>query len=250
MLNKLLVVLAILVFNFSYAQNKDVRIELHNRALYDVYVTKNGKDYNLTNFAQWENIEDLKISFDKKYFFFRHKPAKGKSYRLALYNFKNLNKFVEMTPGFGGVFEWNGLNQIIHTWGCGTNCTNLRIYDINLKKIFFSLSSGGFKLSPKKDIVIQYSMRGNKFWLFDLRTLKNGILKGFAGTIGSTSIGNKLKYDLWSLEFHKDYSFRISPPRDSVYANTLDYEIDKIKLVNLKPKDTKEFYLRNFPFTK
>jgi len=145
----------------------------HHQVYNDIFVIEDSDTVNLTKFNSWQEIVDFAISPDNKYCFVRHKPnTKNTSYRLALYNIKTKKLVKEIVPGYGGIFEWNKHHQIIHSWGCGTNCANLRVYDLQLKEIFFTLSSGGFKFSPEKNFVVQFNMQGTKFWVFDLSSLK------------------------------------------------------------------------------
>jgi hypothetical protein len=244
MFDIVIILFAILSISCTRSQSKEVKIKFHDQVYYDVFVFQDGSETNLTNFNSWENVTGLTISPDSNYFFFRHKPDKGEAYQLCLYNLKTLKKINEITPGFGGSFDWNELNQIIHWWGCGTGCSNINIYDLKLNKLFFSLSSGGFELNPKKDILIQFNMTGTKFWLFDLRINDKG-LQGFTDTAHYINTEEKIKFDLWSLKFIDDYSFQIYPPAEAGSSEVLNYNIENLNLIPLKPEDTNEFYERN-----
>ncbi len=145
----------------------------HHQAYNDVFVIEDGDTVNLTKFNQWQEIVDFALSPDSVYCFIRHKPnVKNTSYRLALYHIKTKKLVKEIVPGFGGDFVWNNHHQIIHSWGCGTNCANLRVYNLQLEVIFSTLSEGGFKFSPEKNFVVQLNMSGAKLWVFDLKSLK------------------------------------------------------------------------------
>src|SRR5690606_24401759 len=101
-------------------------------------------------------------------------PQHGKSYLLSVYDLKTLREVKTKAPSFGGFFQWNGHHQIIHQWGCGTNCANFRIYDLQLNELFFTLSSGGFLLSPDYNYLIQFSFSGKRMWVCKLTGLKMG----------------------------------------------------------------------------
>ena len=36
----------------------------------------------------------------------------------------------DFSPGFGGELQWTLGDKIVHTWGCGTSCHTVRVYDI------------------------------------------------------------------------------------------------------------------------
>lgn len=144
----------------------------HQQVYNDIFAITQSDTINLTNFEPWTNIEEYQVSGDKNYLFIRYKPNNsGKAYRLLLYSLKSLTKIKEIIPGFGGLFEWNENNQIIHIWGCGSNCGNCRIYDINLQEIFYTFSTGGFKLSPDKNKLVQFHMWGNKLFVLNLESI-------------------------------------------------------------------------------
>ena len=179
-----------------------------------------------------------------RYFFFRHKSPKDKAFRLSLYSVANFRKLATITPGFGGNFEWNDLNQIIHGWGCGTNCSNLRVYNLKLNELFYTLSSGGFILSPKKDIVIQIDMFGNRFWIYDLKTIdKNGV-RGVSEIIEPDSTRFIDSYDIWSLTFKDDYKFEIYP-KNSSSLKKLTYNIETLNFSIIDPDNIGEYYFKD-----
>jgi len=222
-------------------QKKEVKIKFHHGAYYDVFVIEDGKETNLTDFDQWTVVEDLEISKDKKYFFFRHKPAKAKAYKLTVYDLENVSEMGEIVPGYGGTFGWNELNQIIHWWGCGTNCSNLRVYDPFLEEQFFALSSGGFMFSPNKNFVFQFNMYSSRFWLFDLNTIEDETIKVFSEKEGFNKTGDQINFDLWSLKFSDSNKFQFFAPEDSGSSEMLDYDISKLKFSKVKYMELGEF---------
>lgn len=227
--------LLLLLFQaISYSQDNQVKIELHKGAYYDIFVFQDDKKINLTNFEQWVEIKDLKISQDGKFFFFRHKSPKQKAYQLSVYDFENLYKHGSIIPGFGGSFEWNNLNQIIHSWGCGTNCSYIRVYDVSLKELFITLSSGGFKQSPKGDFVIQFNMFGNQFWIYDLKTIEKESIKVF--------FEEEKEYNLWSLKFNSNSNFQILPPQKDKSIKPLKYKMKELKFERKTFKELDDFY--------
>jgi len=212
---------------------RSVKIKLHRGALYDVFsYLENGDSVNLTQFKEpWVDITNLTLSPDSSLFFFRYKKL-GKAYRLALYDFQTFEKLDVIVPGFGGSFEWNSNNQIIHRWGCGTNCANLRVYNSALKEIFFTLSSGGFELSPDKTLVSQFSMHFDRIWIFDLNTLnRHSIPMGY-----TQSIDHPIDWDY--------FSFRSN---ELIILDHLPAHNIKLRFVEWRPLDPDtigQYYLR------
>ncbi|MEL6674542.1 MAG: hypothetical protein AAFR61_20195 [Bacteroidota bacterium] len=46
------------------------------------------------------------------------------------------------------------------------------MYNLALGEIFFTLSSGGYEFSPDKNLVVQFNMQADTFWVFDLTTIE------------------------------------------------------------------------------
>lgn len=168
----LLTVISVTFTLCSYSQKTTLEIKMHKGAYYDVFAYKNNDTINITNFKPWIEIQGLKINKDSSLFFFRYKE-KGKAYRLVTYNLKTLEKIAESVPGYGGMFEWNSKDYIVHSWGCGTNCANLKIYDKQLTEQFFTLSSGGFIFLCNYDYVVQVGFHEKRLWFISLSSFES-----------------------------------------------------------------------------
>lgn len=224
----------LLVHVASIARTKNLEVKFHGRAYYDVFAYQdNGDSINLTKFDSWISIKDLKISPDSSYFFFRYKEE-GKAYRLVTYHFDSLYILKEIVPGYGGSFDWNEKNQILHSWGCGTNCANLRVYNKELNEIFFTLSSGGFEFSPNKTKVAQLNMQYDQIWIFDLKTLdENHIPHGY-----TQKLDLEINWDIYRFETNELIIFNKQPKNN---LNLL-----KINWVKLNPETIGQFYRRTW----
>lgn len=229
----------ILIQSLHYNCNGQVVIERkwHHQIYNDIFVMKGNDTTNLTKFQPWENIVDFEVSLDSSYCFVRHKPNKPNTpYLLTLYNLKTFQKIKEIIPGYGGDFKWTNNSQIIHSWGCGTNCANVRLYDLQLKEIFYTLSSGGFKYSPEKNFLVQLSMHGDKIWVFDLRSLKtNTIPKAFTTKI-------EMDYNWDDFQFSTEFEIIISNADRSIVLKRID--LNNVVWTNIDPKEIGEFYER------
>ena len=215
---------------FSIAQIEIKRI-WHDQVYNDIFIIKQSDTINLTKFKSWTEIVDYQLSLDSNYVFVRYKPNKPKTaYRLALYNTKDYKKIIEIIPGYGGTFSWNSNNQITHIWGCGTNCINLRVYNIHLEEILYTLSSGGFKLSPDKNIVVQFNMEGNKIWIFDLKTIDEKY------SVNTCIININHEYQWQDFQFIDNYNILISGK-----AKT-EIDLSDVKWKRMKTIETGEYY--------
>lgn len=215
-----------------FSQIKKLEIRMHKSAYYDVFAYSNNNDtINVTQFDPWVELRDLKVSPDSSYFFYRYK-TNGKAYRLVTVELKSLKKVSEIIPGYGGDFEWNVKNQILHSWGCGTNCANFRVYNSNLEEIFFTLSTGGFIYSPDKTRVAQLSMQFDQVWIFDLNTLnENKIPFGYT---------QKIKHDInWDYYKFKTNDVIVIDSKPFHNINLLN-----IQWTKLNPETIGEFFKR------
>ncbi len=203
---------------------------MHKRAYYDVFAYTVNKDtINLTQFEPWVELRDIKVSPDSSYFFYRYR-REGKAYSLVTYELESLKKVSEIVPGYGGSFEWNSKNQILHSWGCGTNCTNLRVYDFNLETIFFTLSSGGLEYSPDKTRIAQLSMQYDQIWIFDLNTInKDKIPKGY-----TQEIKHNIDWDF--------YNFKSNDVIILDHISSHNIDLNKIQWTRINPETIGQFY--------
>lgn len=224
-----LLCLLLMSFHRMCSQNLKIEASTHLGNLQDIFIHKNGTDVQVTQFDPWESIQDISISPDSQYFFFRHKSQRGKSWYLSLYDIHSLKKLASIIPGFGGSFSWNENHQIIHFWGCGTNCSNLIVYDLNLDITHDLGSSGGFIFSPKKDIMVQLSMDGTSFLLWDLRKPQGNEQLAFEGEIYRQIMGKTPIQIGTSIEFVHDYIFYTNPPINALNLTKVKYEINQLE---------------------
>lgn len=50
--------------------------------------------------------------------------------RLKVFRLTDGAMVADCAPGFGGRLQWTHGDKILHSWGCGTNCQNVCVYDI------------------------------------------------------------------------------------------------------------------------
>ncbi len=226
-MKKLLQLIALLTSFLLHSQTKKAAIKFHDKVFYDVFVYTNSDTINITKFKPWVEIKDLQISSNNNYVFFRYKP-KGKAYKLVCYELNTLNKIAEITPGYGGTFKWNKQNQILHTWGCGTNCANLRVYNTQLEDVFYSFSTGGFKFSPDKTKVAQLNLTQNQVWVVNLSP--NGFSRGF-----TKKIHHDINWNTFGFQTN-DLLVLSNNPKSNI-------NLSNLKWVTLSPEQINSFYL-------
>jgi hypothetical protein len=175
-------IIFIFILSIFIAVTKDLmaieaRILFHDSAKYDVFIYDNKKITNLTKYNNWEYIRECKISDNNNYIFVWHKPKEAKKLILSIYDVNNNKLIKEIIPGYGGEIIWLPGDRLFHLWGCGSNCYVFNLYDCKLNKIEFPKISiddiwGGYKISPKKDRIIFYSMWNVKYSVIDLISMK------------------------------------------------------------------------------
>ncbi|RHX92374.1 hypothetical protein DLM75_04045 [Leptospira stimsonii] len=143
----------------------------------NVYLVQGKNTYRLTNFEPWETIEKIDLSDDKNLAYVWHRPATSASRKLTTYDLKHRREIATIVPGFGGQFRWLPNNMIMHDWGCGTNCYNIKFYDPALKvtelpKVSISDTFGGYLISPNRKLLVIWSMANDEYSIIDLIRLR------------------------------------------------------------------------------
>ena len=249
-MKRLLVILFLLLGQGNlFAQLQvDVKFNYHRGSYkgsyYDVIVTQNGKTYNLTFFKPWEEITNVLLSPDNNYLLVRHRPQHGRYYLWSLYDLRTRRLIKRIPPNAGGDIAWNKNMQIIHRWGCGTNCAPLAVYDNKLKKIFYTLSSGGYATSPDGNYIVQFAMHEDEMWVYDLASLKTGKYPKTYHALVDTS------YAIWNLNSDEHAAFisnnKFRMVKRSGSRQPLVIDLTKVKWKRTDPRTIGEFYERRF----
>jgi len=221
-----------------HAQVNMLEIKMHKGAYYDVFAnTVEGETINITKFEPWVELRDLKVSPDSTYFFYRYKKE-GEAYRLVVHKLVTLEKVAEIVPGYGGLFEWNQSNFIVHRWGCGSNCSNLRVYNHELVEEFFSLSGGGFIFLDQYNYVIQFSYYHDQFWLMELFDFQSKKVHCYESEVLNKDM--EYAYDSFKLSAkERKLSYSLSQ------RISTEISLDSIPFRWVNPKEFGEFYERD-----
>lgn len=114
-MKKALFVFAILLFSVSsvFAQESKYRIDgkSYSKQIYDE------NNNQITNFKNWELIQDFYISPDNKKMLVYHKPDKAKAYLMTLYDLEPIQIIAECEPGWAcHDIKWTK-DFLIKVWG-------------------------------------------------------------------------------------------------------------------------------------
>lgn len=73
-----------------------------------------------------------------------HISQRSKYYTIKLIDLTTGKVMIEFQPGYGGHISWFGNSHFFYSWGCGSNCSNYRLYALNGKIIFSGAGGSGF----------------------------------------------------------------------------------------------------------
>ena len=226
---------------FLIGQNNSVYIHLHDNAYYNIFHIAGTDTTQVTKFKAWEEIEDLKVSPDQQYFFFRHRPKRGKIFELVVYERATLKPIAKIKPGFGGRFDWNDQHQIIHDWGCGTYCRNVVIYDLKLNQIpFYNLSSFVY-FNQKKNTIVQPDLYGIGYYVIDLKAPDGG-LKIAHFFVNYLPLGYRRSLKQIPVEFLEGNTVKILYPYQIIPNNALYFDLNKLDYEYINPEERSLLY--------
>ncbi len=73
--------------------------------------------------------------------------------KLAIYDLAARRRTARFAPGFGGDIHFTPGGNLVHDWGCGTNCANFRVYDPAGRTVLEAVSSW-VEISPTHRFVL------------------------------------------------------------------------------------------------
>jgi len=93
-----------------------------------VRVEDEGKVVFVHRFDRPQNLHETALSPSGHYVLIWHDERPPR--RLKVFRVDDGKLLADFVPGFGGQMRWTLGDKILHSWGCGTNCQNIRVYDI------------------------------------------------------------------------------------------------------------------------
>ncbi len=79
-------------------------------------------------FDRPQHIHDVEVSPSGYYVYLWHSPKPPR--RLKIFRLTDKKLVADFVPGYGGALLWTTGDKLMHTWGCGTACQSIRVYDI------------------------------------------------------------------------------------------------------------------------
>jgi hypothetical protein len=119
-----------------------------------ILIDNAGKRHALTHFKQPTEIWACELSPDERYALVWHMSYPP--LRISIYRTDTRKRVSQFVPGYGGGLSWTKDNTILHSWGCGTECNEMAVYDVHGKTIA-EVGFSGFDESPDQQFFVTYS---------------------------------------------------------------------------------------------
>lgn len=154
------------------------RIQLVKRlwGIGEVRVVHGSKSRALERFSTPHEVKAVEISPDQRLAFVWHSGERP-SLRLSIYDLQRETRLVEFSPGFGGELHFTPHGNIVHTWGCGSNCHSFRVYDAH-GRVVVDGGSAGVEVSPDRTSLLTFPSfigAGEPLGMYDLETGKHTV---------------------------------------------------------------------------
>lgn len=148
------VVFALFCSNASAAETARSKLRLVNKlwGTGEVRVVTGRHERVLARYAKPIGVEATEISPDGRWAFVWYRAARP-PLQLAIYDLRSTRRTARFAPGFGGEMHFTPKGNIVHTWGCGTNCAVFALYDVHGKKLRVVVSSR-IDVSPSRRFVM------------------------------------------------------------------------------------------------
>lgn len=165
------------------ARTVSTRVELvkHLWAVGEVRVVEGTRSRTLERFATPHQVQAAEISPDHRRAFVWHHGDRPPLH-LSIYDLERTAKLVEFSPGFGGELHFTPRSNIVHTWGCGSNCHSFAVYDVQGRTVVNGVSAGVEVSADRKLLLTFPSFIGasEPIVLYDLDTGKQTFSSGAA----------------------------------------------------------------------
>ncbi len=129
----------------SSLDNRGLKIIEDKNHIGNVFVLKGNKWQNLTRFSSPHHIYAYGRAYDWKYAFVWNEVYPPRV--LAIYDLQTMELVKNVLLGFGGDVKWNQENNIIHVYGCGSDCMVARLLTIGGETLF-KISGPQIDISP------------------------------------------------------------------------------------------------------
>lgn len=118
----------------------------------EVRLVEGGRERPLERYREPISVVATEISPDGRWAFVWHSPARP-PLQLAIYDLRTMRRTARFAPGFGGEMHFTPGGNLVHRWGCGTNCAQLAVYDVHGKTLL-STGGSGVEVSPTQRFAV------------------------------------------------------------------------------------------------
>jgi hypothetical protein len=134
-------VLGLISLCTSPAEAKGAKIRLAKRlwGTGEVHLVEGHRDRLLERYREPISVESTEVSLDGRLAFVWYREARL-PLQIAIYDLRSMKRTARFSPGFGGELHFTPGGNIVHRWGCGSNCAELSVYDVHGKHV---LDAGG-----------------------------------------------------------------------------------------------------------
>ncbi|HVY48837.1 MAG TPA: hypothetical protein VHB21_23270, partial [Minicystis sp.] len=111
--------------------------------------------HRLERFTEPQAIVGTEISPDGRRAYVWHLGARPPR-RLSVYDLASRTRLADFAPGFGGELHFTPAGNLVHTWGCGSNCHGYALYDASGRTLFRGVTAGA-EVSPARRYLVTSS---------------------------------------------------------------------------------------------
>jgi len=124
------------------------KLRLVNRAwgTGEIRVVLDGHEQVLERYAAPIRVQATEVSSDGRTAFVWYYSSRP-PLQLAIYDLRSMQRTARFAPGFGGEIHFTPAGNIVHRWGCGSNCHELALYDLRGKTLLRGWGSD-LEISP------------------------------------------------------------------------------------------------------
>lgn len=138
----------------SPAEGSGAKIRLVKRlwGTGEVHLVKGHRDRLLERYREPISVESTELSLDGRLAFVWYREGRL-PLQVAIYDLRSMRRTARFSPGFGGELHFTPGGNIVHRWGCGTNCAELAVYDVHGKAIL-NAGGSGVEISPTRRFAV------------------------------------------------------------------------------------------------
>jgi len=114
----------------------------------EVRLVDGGHERLLERYPEPISVQATEVSPDGHWAFVWYYTARP-PLQLSIYDLRTMRRTARFAPSRGGEMHFTPGGNIVHDWGCGTNCAVFALYDVLGKKLL-TVGSSGIDISPTR----------------------------------------------------------------------------------------------------